>query len=104
MKVTKEHVQLAIATFWEHPGNGVESMAVALQDFVDRNHLVSLPPADLQPGAVTELGKFEPVRDYRKEMYIAHWASLPGGTRLEDAIASTKIAVEEFDKFFGGAQ
>lgn len=104
MKVTKEHVQLAIAKFWEHPGDGVESMAVALQDFVDRNHLVSLPPAEVQPGGVMELGKFEPVRDYRKEMYIACWSSLPCGVAHGDAVATARMAVEEFDKFFGGAK
>ena len=71
MEVTPIHAGRASRVYSDDGGCASEGMRKALQDFVDRNHLVSLPPADIQPGAVMELGKFEPVRDYRKELWIA---------------------------------
>lgn len=41
-----------------------------------------------------------PQRDYRKELWIAHWAAIDGETKFEDAVYGTQKAVEAFDKFF----
>ena len=54
------------------------------------------------PSQAMTLGQLEatPQRDYRKELWIAHWASVDGKTKFEDAVFGTQKAVEAFDKFF----
>lgn len=53
--------------------------------------IVELNPADFVP---------VPQRDYRKELWIAHWATIPNNTDFDDAVASVRSAVRAFDDFF----
>ena len=55
-----------------------------------------------KPGQMMTMEPLEaiPQRDYRKELWIAHWAAIDGKTKFEDAVCGTQKAVEAFDKFF----
>lgn len=55
-----------------------------------------------KPGPIVELStaEFAPQRDYRKELWIAHWAAVPGDTQFDNAVIGARNAVRAFDDFF----
>ena len=55
-----------------------------------------------KPGPIVELStaEFAPQRDYRKELWIAHWQSMPAGQDFKGDIARVQRAVKAFDEFF----
>lgn len=42
----------------------------------------------------------QPQRDYRKELWLSHWAGIPADVAFTAAVASAERAVEAFDVFF----
>lgn len=53
-----------------------------------------------KPGSLIVGEAIEPQRDYRKELWIAHWASVPASTKFDAAVESARRAVQAFDEFF----
>lgn len=57
-----------------------------------------------KPGELIVGEAIEPQRDYRKELWIAHWVSVPATTTYSKAVETSQRAVRAFDEFFGGAK
>lgn len=92
MKLTPEQLARAYRTFINFDGNSKDSLGAAIEEFIDTL---------FTPGQVMELPlEAIPQRDYRKELWIAHWAAIDGKTKFEDAVCGTQKALEAFDKFF----
>ena len=76
-------------------------MRVILHGPVTADHLADAElMAGITPTSFVTNGLSEPPRGNRKELWIAHWATIDGETPFEDAVCGTQKAVEAFDKFF----
>lgn len=73
----------AAKSAFEDAGNDQLGIAAAIETY---NRLVS--------------GGGQPQRDYRKELWLSHWAGIPADVAFTAAVASAERAVEAFDEFF----
>ena len=89
MELNQEWVSKAQDAF-DHSSSNREGIAAAIEAYLAE----MFKPGDLI------VGEAIPQRDYRKELWIAHWAAIDGETPFEDAVCGTQKAVEAFDKFF----
>ena len=92
MELNQEWVSKAQDAF-DHSSSNREGIAAAIEAYLAE----MFKPGDVQMGEPIE---FTPQRDYRKELWIAHWATIDGKTKFENAVCGTQKAVEAFDKFF----
>ena len=90
MDLNHEALDKALYAFNRHPGDQKSSFIVAIEAYLTE----MFKPGDLI------VGEAIPQRDYRKELWITHWAAIDGKTKFEDAVCGTQKAVEAFDKFF----
>ena len=92
MELNQEWVSKAQDAFDHSPSNR-EGITAAIETYLAEM---------FKPGPMMTLEPLEaiPQRDYRKELWIAHWAAIDGKTKFEDAVCGTQKAVEAFDKFF----
>ena len=92
MELNQEWVSKAQDAF-DHSSSNREGIAAAIEAYLAEM---------FKPGPMMTLEPLEaiPQRDYRKELWIAHWAAIDGETPFEDAVCGTQEAVEAFDKFF----
>ena len=93
MELNQEWLAKACAAYARHQGDSEISLEVAIETYLTEM---------FKPGPMMTLEPLEaiPQRDYRKELWIAHWAAIDGETPFEDAVCGTQKAVEAFDKFF----
>ena len=92
MELNQEWVSRAQDAF-DHSSSNREGIAAAIEAYLAEMFKPG-PMMTLEP-----LGDgFE--RDYRKELWIAHWVAIDGETPFEDAVCGTQKSVEAFDKFF----
>ena len=89
MELNQEWVSKAQDAF-DHSSSNREGIAAAIEAYLAE----MFKPGDLI------VGEAIPQRDYRKELWIAHWAAIDGETPFEDAVCGTQKSVEAFDKFF----
>ena len=90
MELNQEWLQRACEAFDAATGQPRNAVAAAIEAYLAE----MFKPGDLI------VGEAIPQRDYRKELWIAHWAAIDGKTKFEDAVCGTQKAVEAFDKFF----
>ena len=90
MELNQEWLQRACEAFDAATGQPRNAVAAAIEAYLAE----MFKPGDLI------VGEAIPQRDYRKELWIAHWAAIDGETPFEDAVCGTQKAVEAFDKFF----
>ena len=90
MGLNEECLQRACEAFDAATGQPRNAVAAAIEAYLAE----MFKPGDLI------VGEAIPQRDYRKELWIAHWAAIDGKTKFENAVCGTQKAVEAFDKFF----
>ena len=90
MELNEECLQRACEAFDAATGQPRNAVAAAIEAYLAE----MFKPGDLI------VGEAIPQRDYRKELWIAHWAAIDGKTKFEDAVCGTQKTVEAFDKFF----
>ena len=90
MELNQEWLQRACEAFDAATGQPRNAVAAAIEAYLAE----MFKPGDLI------VGEAIPQRDYRKELWIAHWAAIDGKTKFENAVCGTQKAVEAFDKFF----
>ena len=90
MELNQECLQRACEAFDAATGQPRNAVAAAIEAYLAE----MFKPGDLI------VGEAIPQRDYRKELWIAHWAAIDGKTKFENAVCGTQKAVEAFDKFF----
>ena len=90
MELNEECLQRACEAFDAATGQPRNAVAAAIEAYLAE----MFKPGDLI------VGEAIPQRDYRKELWIAHWATIDGKTKFENAVCGTQKAVEAFDKFF----
>ena len=93
MALNEEYLERACEAFDAATGQPRNAVAATIEAYLAEM---------FKPSQVMTLGQLEaiPQRDYRKELWIAHWAAIDGKTKFEDAVCGTQKAVEAFDKFF----
>lgn len=93
MELNEEWLDKAVKACMECLGSPENCIASAIETYLTEM---------FKPGPMMTLEPLEaiPQRDYRKELWIAHWAAIDGKTKFEDAVCGTQKALEAFDKFF----
>lgn len=94
-QIDKNALREAMQAHYECEGTPEDSMRAAISAYMDEA---------FKPGPIVELSTADfvpiPQRDYRKEVWIAHWAAVPDTVAFPDAVSSAQRAVKAFDEFF----
>ena len=84
MELNQECLGKAVKAFMECLGSPEDCIAAGIAAY----NAEMLTPGESIVGEAI-VGEAIPPRDYRKELWIAHWAAIDGKTKFEDAVCGT---------------